>query len=67
MTVSFFVLSAGSLIFAWLATTYFWTVPMESYRAPSAPVVASEEKPEVFVTSGQESLHALTTENTGRH
>jgi hypothetical protein len=44
MTLRFFVTSAGALILAWLALTFFREVPMESYLRTSPPVVTSAEE-----------------------
>ena len=56
MTVRFFVASAGLLIFAWLAITYFLTVPMDSY-ARSSPTALSS-------VAGADSKAAITSEDT---
>ncbi|MBL49112.1 MAG: hypothetical protein CMP28_09170 [Roseibacillus sp.] len=66
MTVRLFVASAGTFIFAWLATTYFWAVPMESYQPePSASGEIGKDQREVVATSAEESPHVVTTETTG--
>ncbi|HCQ37617.1 MAG: hypothetical protein CMP30_01485 [Roseibacillus sp.] len=44
MTLRFFVTSAGALILAWLALTFFREVPMESYLRTSPPAAISAEK-----------------------
>ncbi len=56
MTVRFFVASAGLLIFAWLAITYFLTVPMDSYARPSPTALSS--------VAGEDSKVAVTGEDT---
>ena len=65
MTIRLFVASAGLLIFAWLATTYFLTVPMDSYSRSSSTTLSSVagDDPKVAAASEESSSYALATED----
>lgn len=67
MTIRLFVASAGLLIFAWLATTYFLTVPMESYSRSSPGTLSSfaGDDPKVVAT-GEDPSYVLATEEFTR-
>ena len=65
MTIRLFVASAGTLIFAWLVTTYFWSVPIKAYGTPSVSGEVVQKQVAVVATSAEASPHALTTEATG--
>ena len=63
MTVRFFVTSAGTLIFTWLAMTYFRVVPMGSYLRSAAPAVSvAGAEPEVAGTIVEGPAYALRAE-----
>ena len=68
MTIRLFVASAGLLIFAWLATTYFLTVPMESYSRSSSGTLSSlaGDDPKVAATGEDPSSYVLATEEFTR-
>ncbi len=54
MTVRLFVPLAATLIFAWLATTYFWAVPVDSYLHPGSPAVTAAGEERKVAASAQE-------------
>ncbi len=63
MTVRLFVTSAGTLIFVWLATTYFRVVPMDSYLRSAAPAVSvAGAEPELAGTNVEGPAYALRAE-----
>lgn len=65
MTIRLFVASAGLLIFAWLATTYFLTVPTDSYSRSSSATLSSVagDDPKVAAASEEPSSYARATED----
>ena len=64
MTVRLFVPLAATLIFGWLATTYFWTVPVESYLHPGSPsVTAAGQERKMAASAAEGSAYLLTTES----
>ena len=54
MTVRLFVPLAGTLIFAWLVTTYFWAVPVDNYLRATSPVVSAVAEEQELVSGRAE-------------
>ena len=67
MTVRLFVPLAATLIFAWLATTYFWAVPVDNYLGSPPPAVtaAGEEREVVTSTAARVRIHPDDRERLG--
>ena len=67
MTVRLFVPLAATLIFAWLTTTYFWAVPVDSYLGSSSPAVtaAGEEREVVTSTAARVRIRPDDRERPG--